>query len=81
LVLLKGVRIIDLNREKFYFALSFLPDTLEDRIQTYQGSLPLGQVIRLAIDIAKAMIEMENRGVVHCDIKPANIMIFIKRTS
>jgi len=68
------VRIIDLNREKFYFTLSYLPETLEERIRTYQGNLPLGQVIRLAIDAAKALVEMENRGVVHCDIKPANIM-------
>ena len=68
------VRIYDLNLTEFYYAMSLLPEPLVERIEAFHGILPLGQIIRMAIDITKALIELERAEIVHRDIKSANIL-------
>jgi serine/threonine-protein kinase len=49
-------------------------ESLEDRIDR-DGTLPLGEALRIARKVAAALNYAHARGVVHRDIKPANIML------
>ncbi len=47
-------------------------ETLDRKIA--RGPLPLDEALRIAGDIARGLQKAHERGIVHCDIKPANVM-------
>lgn len=47
--------------------------TLKDRLA--EGPLPVGQVARIGVQVARALAYAHGRGLVHRDVKPANILI------
>jgi len=49
-------------------------ETLRERLSR-TGALPLGEVRRVTTDVAAALDYAHRRGVVHRDVKPANILI------
>lgn len=48
-------------------------ETLSQRMT--RGRLPLAQVVRLGVQAADALSEAHSRGVLHRDVKPANLML------
>jgi serine/threonine protein kinase len=48
--------------------------SLSERIAS-RGALPLGEVLRLVGDLAGALGALHARGLVHRDVKPANVMV------
>ena len=48
-------------------------ETLSQKVT--QGALPEREVLRLAVQICKALEEAHERGLIHRDLKPANIMV------
>ena len=57
-----------------FIAMAFYPgDTLTRRIQ--RGSLELDEALETAIRIARGLDAAHRNGIVHCDIKPANVML------
>jgi len=47
--------------------------TLADRLR--QGPIPVDEAIRIARQIADALEYAHERGIIHCDLKPANIKV------
>jgi serine/threonine protein kinase/tetratricopeptide (TPR) repeat protein len=47
--------------------------TLQDRL--IEGPLPMEEALRIVIDVAEALEEAHEKGVIHQDLKPANIML------
>jgi serine/threonine protein kinase len=47
--------------------------SLEDRLQEH-GSLPVDEAVRIATEVCEGLSYAHARGVVHCDLKPANIL-------
>jgi tRNA A-37 threonylcarbamoyl transferase component Bud32 len=47
--------------------------SLEDRLRE-RGSLPAGEAVRIATEVGEGLSYAHARGVVHCDLKPANIL-------
>jgi serine/threonine protein kinase/Tol biopolymer transport system component len=57
-----------------YFVMEFVHgESLATRLS--RGALPLGEVLRYAEQIAAALVEAHRAGIVHRDVKPANIML------
>src|SRR5918998_305198 len=59
----------------YYIAMEYLPGgTLKDRIMR-KGALPARTAAAVALQIAEALCVAHERGVIHRDIKPHNILI------
>src|SRR6201998_728705 len=57
-----------------YLVLEYLEgETLAERLK--KGPLPIEQVLKYAIEIADALDKAHRKGIVHCDLKPSNIML------
>jgi serine/threonine protein kinase len=48
-------------------------ETLSARLG--KGKLPLPEALKVAVQVAAALAEAHRKGVVHCDLKPGNIML------
>ena len=58
----------------YYLIMDYLPGgTLRDRIHD-RGRIPADEAVRIARQIAAALVTAHERGMVHRDIKPENIM-------
>lgn len=59
-----------------YYAMPYVDgETLRDRLQR-EGQLPVEEAIRIVTDVAEALDYAHRKGVVHRDVKPANILLF-----
>jgi formylglycine-generating enzyme required for sulfatase activity len=57
----------------FYLAMEYLPGgSLADRLE--RGPLDVDESVRIALSLCEALHYAHQRGVVHCDIKPANVL-------
>lgn len=68
--------LFDIGREGQidYLVMEFLAgETLAARLS--QGPLPIAQVMQFGTQIAGALAAAHRHGAVHCDLKPANIML------
>ncbi len=58
----------------FYFTMEFVAgESLRDRIR--RGALPLSEACRIADEILSALEHAHERGVVHRDVKPENVLL------
>jgi phosphate/phosphite/phosphonate ABC transporter binding protein len=57
----------------YYLAMEYLPGgSLADKLKV--GPLPVEEVLRIASALCDALAYAHREGVVHCDIKPANVL-------
>ena len=71
------VRVLAHGREvdELYMALELIDGPNRGERLASAGPLPWRQVIEIGIQIADALDTVHNKGVIHRDVKPANIML------
>jgi serine/threonine-protein kinase len=71
------VTIHDVGQEGglYYFVMSYLSGRPLSKIIAARGSLPLKEAIAIAGQIAAALDHIHGRGLIHRDVKPANIIV------
>jgi serine/threonine protein kinase/class 3 adenylate cyclase len=61
-----------------YLALEFVEGKSLARLLHERGRLPETEALRIAADVARALVDAHERGIVHRDIKPDNILLQTK---
>jgi len=59
----------------FYYAMEYLPGLPLDRVIVDDGPQPEARVVHLAKQICASLAEAHQIGLVHRDVKPANVML------
>ncbi|RME81718.1 MAG: serine/threonine protein kinase [Planctomycetota bacterium] len=72
--IVKGIEIGEHNG-LFYFAMEFINGQSCNHILAEKKSLSENMVIHIGIQVAEALVHIHNNGIVHCDIKPHNILL------
>lgn len=72
--ILKVFRIGTVNFETYFLAMEYVEGS-DLRAVLAQGPLPIGVAADVALQIAEAMCEAANHGVIHRDLKPQNILV------
>jgi hypothetical protein len=58
-----------------YYVMEYVErGSLEDRLRN-EGPLPVEQAVSLFRDVAQGLVHAHDKGVLHCDLKPANILL------
>lgn len=66
---------VGIDNDDHYIVMEYVPgNTLKDKIRD-EGALKIPDVIKIAKDIAKGLAHAHLNNLVHCDIKPHNILM------
>jgi len=58
----------------YYIVMEYMPGgSLEDRLQE-QAALPVAEAVQVAAEVSEGLACAHEEGVVHCDLKPQNIL-------
>ena len=58
-----------------YYVMEYIErGSLDDRLRE-EGTLPVGEALALFRDVATGLAHAHGRGILHCDLKPANILL------
>jgi eukaryotic-like serine/threonine-protein kinase len=72
------VRIFDYGQEPdglLYIAMDFLSGVELQEVLQLHGTLPLGRIVDIALQVSAGLGHAHARGIVHRDVKPSNILL------
>lgn len=70
-----GIYDVGCDGDVHYIVMEYVEgQTLKQYIQSHL-SIPIDTAVRIAIDIGNALEEAHDNGIIHCDIKPHNILL------
>ena len=61
--------------EHFFYAMEFIDGETLDALIRRRGPLPIDAVLRVILQVSKALVAADRQHLVHRDIKPTNLMI------
>ncbi len=72
-----AVRVYDCGEEDgtYYLVMERVDGKSCRDLITEKGKLPVEEAARYIADVAQALTEAAKHGIVHCDVKPANILV------
>jgi len=59
----------------FYYAMEYLPGRQLAELVADHGPLPAGRLVQFLLQISSSLVEAHEAGLVHRDVKPANVII------
>ena len=71
------INVYDVGKQdwKYYFSMEYIEGvSVEDVLDQY-GSMEISRAIDIVMQVAKALNYLKDQGIVHCDIKPGNILL------
>lgn len=71
------VQLLDVGwtAEPPYYVMEYIENgSLEDYLGDH-GPMPVGQAVEVFRDVANGLLHAHGKGVLHCDLKPANILL------
>ena len=69
------------DRGAYYIASEFVEGCSLDKIIRRFSGLPVKETLRIMVDVLKALSAMHTKGLIHRDVKPANIITSFEKTS
>ncbi|MFL5955369.1 MAG: serine/threonine-protein kinase [Gaiellaceae bacterium] len=66
------VRVLEVGDR--YLVLPLYAGTLAERVRSH-GALPVAEVVALAAEVAQGLDALHERGVLHRDVKPSNVLL------
>lgn len=71
-----GLIAVGWNADPPYYVMEYLPHgSLAARLRSTGGTLPAQESVRIATDITRALVHAHRHGILHCDLKPANVLL------
>ena len=70
------VRLIDVgwDADPPYYIMEYLENGSLDAFLN-EGALPAHEAVRIAESVLRALVQAHGRGILHCDLKPANVLL------
>jgi hypothetical protein len=62
------------ERGNYYIVMELMAGGSLEALLRQRGALPVGEAVRVAAEVCDGLQYAHGRGVVHCDLKPANIL-------